>query len=53
MLLFDIKKIPSYNRRFLGVFAKKRKATVSFVMSVRPHVGMGQLGSNWADFHEI
>jgi hypothetical protein len=34
---------------FLGAFAKFRKATVSFVVSV----GMEQLGSHWADFHEI
>jgi len=33
----------------LGAFAKLRKATISFVMSVR----MEQLGSHWTDFHEI
>jgi hypothetical protein len=33
----------------LGVFANIRKATISFVMSVR----MEQLGSLWTDFDEI
>ena len=36
-------------RHFLGEFAKLRKATVSFVTSVR----MEQLGSHSADFREI
>ena len=34
-----------------------RKATISFVMSVRPSVRLfvriGQLGSRWTDFYEI
>jgi len=34
---------------FLGAFTKLRKATVSFVMSVR----MEQLGSHSTYFHEI
>jgi hypothetical protein len=42
---------------FLGVFAKMRKATISFVMSTRPsgrpYVRMEQLDSHWTDFHEI
>jgi hypothetical protein len=38
---------------FLGAFAKLRKATINFVMSVCPSVRMEQLGSHWADFHEI
>jgi len=38
---------------FLGTFAKLRKTTISFVMSVRPSVRMEQLGSHWTDFHEI
>jgi len=42
---------------FLGVLAKLRKATASFVMSlsssVRPFVRTGQLGSYQKDFHEI
>ena len=33
---------------------KLRKATISFVMSVRPlPVRLEQLGSHWMDFHEI
>jgi len=43
--------------RFLGVFDKLRKKTISYVMSVcsyvRPSVGMGQLGSHWKDFRGI
>ena len=38
---------------FLGAFVKLRKATISFVMSVRPSVRLEQLGSHWTDFHEI
>jgi len=37
---------------FLGAFAKLRKATNSFVMSVRPSVRMEQLGSHWKELHE-
>jgi len=41
----------------LSAFAKLRKATVSFVMSVclsiRTSVRLEQLGSNWTNFHEI
>jgi hypothetical protein len=37
----------------LGAFAKLRKATVSFVMSVCLSARMEQLGSHWTDFHEI
>jgi hypothetical protein len=37
----------------LGAFAKFRKATISFIMSVRPSAHMEQLGSHWTDFHEI
>jgi len=35
---------------FLGLFAKLRKATISFVMPVCPSVHMEQLGSRWKDF---
>jgi hypothetical protein len=36
----------------LGEFAKLRKATISFVMSVRlSSVHMEQLGYHWTDFH--
>jgi len=42
---------------FLGAFAKSRKATISFVMSIRlsvcPSFCMELLGSHWTDFHEI
>jgi hypothetical protein len=38
---------------FLDALAKFRKATVSFVMFVRPSVRMEQLGSQKMDFHEI
>jgi hypothetical protein len=38
---------------FLGATAKLRKATISFVMSVRPFVRMEQLGSHWTDFGNI
>ena len=34
---------------FLGALPTLRKATISFVMSVR----VEQLGSHWTDFHEI
>ena len=37
----------------LVVFAKLRKATISFVMSVCPSVRMELLGSHWMDFSEI
>jgi len=39
--------------QFLGEFRKLRKVTMSFVLSFRPSVRMGQLGSHWTDFHEI
>ena len=37
----------------LGAFAKLRKATISFVVSVRPSVRMKQLGYQSTEFHEI
>jgi len=49
---YDLILILVRNGSFLGAFAKLRKATTSFVMSlscclcVRPH------GSHWTDFHE-
>jgi len=45
--------IISHRISFLGVFAKLRKATISFVMPVHSSVHTEQLGSNWTDFHEI
>ena len=45
------------NETFSRKFAKLRKATISFVMfvrpSVRPSLRMQQLGSHWTDFREI
>jgi len=42
---------------FLGPFAKLRKTTISFVMSVcssiRPAAHMQQLSSHWMDIHKI
>jgi hypothetical protein len=35
---------------FLRAFAKLRKTTVSFIMSVRPYVSKEQFGSYWTDF---
>ena len=37
----------------LGDFAKLRKATVSFLLSVPPSIRMQQLGSHRTDFHKI
>jgi hypothetical protein len=48
-----INGIKWYCMVFNGIFSKVRKATISFVMSVRPSVSMEQLGSHWMDFHEI
>jgi hypothetical protein len=38
---------------FFGAVAKLRKATISFVTSVRLSVRMEQLGSHWMDFLKI
>jgi hypothetical protein len=38
---------------FLGCFAKLRKVTIIFLMSVRLSARMEQQGSHWTDFHEI
>jgi hypothetical protein len=37
----------------LGAFAKLRKATISFVMSVRPTFRVEKLGSHGTDFRKI
>jgi hypothetical protein len=37
----------------LGAFAKLRKVTVSFVISVRLSVRMEQFGTHWTDILEI
>jgi len=52
------RKLVPYTQRhkadqFLGAFAKLRKATINFFMSVRLSVLMEQLGFHWTDFHEI
>ena len=40
-----------------GAITKLRKATFSFVMSVRlsvrPSIHMEKIGSHWTDFHEV
>jgi hypothetical protein len=38
---------------FIGAFANLRKATISFIVSVRPSVRIEQLGSHWRDFLQI
>jgi hypothetical protein len=38
---------------FFSAFAKLRKTTISFIMSVRPPVRMEQIGSHWTNFHEF
>jgi hypothetical protein len=43
----------SQNTPFLSTFVQLGKATISFVMSVCPSVGMELLGSHWMNFHEI
>ena len=40
-------------KSLLGVFAKLRKPTISFVMSVCPSAHTEQFGSQLMDFHEI
>jgi hypothetical protein len=40
-------------RLILGAFAKLRKATISFVMSVCLSVRVEQFDSHWTDFSEI
>jgi len=46
-------KYVSGNEWILGAFAKLRKATISFVVSVCPSVRMEQLVSHWKDIREI
>jgi hypothetical protein len=41
------------HRRILVAFAKLRRATISFVMSVCPSVRMEQLDAHWTYFHKI
>jgi len=42
-----------FNMQLLGAFENLRKATISFVMSVRPSVRFEQFLSHWTGFHEI
>ena len=51
----DMKHVHSAvkNAQFLVAFAKLRKPTISFVMSVCPSVRMEQVSSHRKDFHEI
>jgi hypothetical protein len=51
MWLFNISSC--HLHPFSGALANLRKATISFVMSVRLSVRVQQLGSYWTDFHEI
>jgi hypothetical protein len=44
---------PSTEHSFLGAFAKLRKATINFIMSVCYSVRIEQLCSKRTDFHEI
>jgi len=57
LLHFSLEIITFVNRQprfsFLGAFTKLRKATISFVMSVRQFVRMEHLGSHYTDFYEI
>jgi hypothetical protein len=47
------KPLATKGHHFIGAFAKLRKATISFVMLVRPSVRTEQLGSHWSYFIEI
>jgi hypothetical protein len=38
---------------FFGVFAKSRKALVTFIMSVRSFIRTFQRGSHWTDLREV
>jgi len=44
---------PFQQEAFLGASTKFRKATIKFVMYVRPSVGIEELGSHLLDFREI
>jgi len=38
---------------FSGAFTKLRKATISFVISVRPSVSVEQLRDHYTEFYEV
>jgi hypothetical protein len=57
-LFVKIKSMMADMLYILGAFARLRKATIFFVMSVRlsvhlPSVRMEHLGSHWTDLHEV
>jgi len=45
--------VKQFSYLLLGAFAKLKKASIRFVVSVRPSVRMEHFGSHWTDFHEI
>jgi hypothetical protein len=47
----DLSAVEVFQVNLLDAFAKLRKATISFVVSVRLSVRIEQLGSRWTDFH--
>jgi len=51
--VYKVTHINTFPFLFLGALAKLRKATISFVISVRLSVRMEQLVSQWTDFYEI
>jgi hypothetical protein len=53
LMLFAFRTFGVAHTTFLGAFAKLLKATISFVVSVRPSVRMEQLSSHWTDLLEI
>jgi hypothetical protein len=38
---------------FLGMFARLGKATINFVMYVRPPARIEYIGSHWTDLYDI
>ena len=53
MCYFQISENTPRDCRCGALFAKLRKATISFVKSVCLYVCMERLASKWTDFHEI
>jgi hypothetical protein len=52
-LFFQLASIENIIVASLGAFAKLRKSTISFVMSVRPSVGMERLGPTGRIFMKL
>ena len=46
----NVSTLENISVALIGPLRKLQKATISFVMSVRPSVRMVQLGSHWTDF---